>query len=531
MYIYIQQKPKYMPEIYGKDRHQIAFSSLEERIHPDNVVRFIDAFVEKIDLEKLGVAVASTKAEGRPRFKEKYFLKLYLYGYINGIRSSRKLALECHRNIEVQWLLHETFPNYHSIADFRKDNPKALRHLFKLYVVFLKEAGLIGGSKVAIDGTKSRASNSKKNNYNQKKIDRHLAYIDAKTAEYLSQLEINDEQEQGEVSSPLEPKLEHLKASRLKYELLEQQLQQSGEPQISTTDADARALLVQGQVVEVSYNIEAAVDGEHKLLIATHTINRNDRNALHAIALEAKENIAAEELTVIADKGYHNGRQLQRCAEANLTTIVAQQEIVNSNDHGTTAEYLVTQFVYDGETDTYRCPAGETLTTKGTWHTKAREHSPYRYKKYRTAQCKSCPVKHLCTGRAKGGREIERSEFAEVVEANAKRYHANKALYRKRQEWNEHIFGTIKRQWGYYYTNLRGLEKVNGEHSLIMLVYNIKRSINLLGMPKILETIKNWTPKYPKAFFELKNALIRAIISLFLPFGKNENKMSTYLAA
>jgi radical SAM protein with 4Fe4S-binding SPASM domain len=207
------------------------------------------------------------------------------------------------------------------------------------------------------------------------------------------------------VSSPLEPKLEHLKASRLKYELLEQQLQQSGEPQISTTDADARALLVQGQVVEVSYNIEAAVDGEHKLLIATHTINRNDRNALHAIALEAKENIAAEELTVIADKGYHNGRQLQRCAESNLTTIVAQQEIVNSNDHGTTAEYLVTQFVYDGETDTYRCPAGETLTTKGTWHTKAREHTPYRYKKYRTAQCKSCPVKHLCTGRAKGGRE------------------------------------------------------------------------------------------------------------------------------
>ncbi len=532
MYIYIQQKAKYMPEIYGTDRHQITFSSLEDRIAPDNIVRFIDAFVEQIDLAKIGVVLSTTKVEGRPRFLEKYFLKLYLYGYINGIRSSRRLAKECVRNIEVQWLMQETMPNYHSIADFRKDNPIALRNLFKLYVLFLKDVSLIGGKEVAIDGTKSRASNSKKNNYNQKKIDRHLAYIDVKTHEYLSELESNDSEEQRiEQKLALEQKLAHLQSNKLKYEYLEKQLQQSGEPQVSTTDADARALLVQGQVVEVAYNIEAAVDGKHKLVIGTHTINRNDRNALHAIAKEAKENIGAEALTVIADKGYHNGRQLQQCADDDITTIVAQQEIVNSNDHGTTAEYLVTQFVYDVETDTYRCPAGETLTTKGTWHTKAREHSPYRYKKYRTAQCKSCPVKHLCTGRAKGGREIERSEFAEVVEANAQRYHANKALYRKRQEWNEHIFGTIKRQWGYYYTNLRGLEKVNGEHSLIMLVYNIKRSINLLGMPKILETIKNWTPKYPKGFFEIKNALIRAILSLFKPYEKNENKIASQLAA
>lgn len=503
-----------MPEIYGKDRQQLSFSSLEDRILSDNAVRFIDAFVEKIDLQKLGVAVSTIKEEGRPRFLEKYYLKLYLYGYINGIRSSRKLAAECVRNIEVQWLLHDTTPNYHSIADFRKDNARCLRNLFKLYVLLLKDASLIGGKEVAIDGTKSRASNSKKNNYNQKKIDRHLAYIDARSQAYLKELEAHDIEEQSDVHQELQRKLAHLKSSKLKYELLEQQLASSGEPQISTTDSDARALLVQGQVVEVCYNIEAAVDGKHKLVIGTHTINRNDRNALHDIAVEAKGNIGVDELTIIADKGYHNGRQLQQCAEANITTIVAQQEIVNSNDHGTTPEYLITHFTYHKDTDSYRCPQGETLSTKGSWHTKAREHTPYRYKKYRTSKCKTCPVKDLCTGRAKGGREIERSEFAEAVEANNKRYHENKELYRKRQEWNEHIFGTIKRQWGYNYTNLRGLEKVNGEHSLIMLVYNIKRSINILSMPKILQMLEKWTPKYPKSIFLRKNAHKIAIISL-----------------
>jgi transposase/DNA-directed RNA polymerase subunit H (RpoH/RPB5) len=485
-----------MDYIKGNNRAQISICCLEDQIAPDNPVRFIDAFVEHLDLAQLGYITTTLKTEGRPPFHPKVFLKLYLYGYLNGIRSSRKLERESFRNIEVQWLLGELTPNYHSIADFRKVNSKALRNTFKLFVLFLKDAELIGGHTVAIDGTKVRAHNSKKNNYNQKKIDRHLHYIEAKSNEYLKQLEENDAEESTTLVKDVQQKLQRLKESKINYEILQEKLEQSEVPQISTTDPDARALLVQGQVVEVSYNMQTAVDEKHKLIVATHTINRNDRNALTDIAVEAKQNLQAETLTAISDKGYHNARKLQECKDQNITTICAQQEIVNSNDKGTTEDYLVTKFTYNEADDTYTCPQGRILRTQGTWHTKSRDYTPYRFKKYRTSDCKTCPVKHLCTGRAKGGREIERSEFARAVEENAQRYHNNKELYRKRQELNEHIFGTIKRKWGYYYTNLKGLEKVNGEHSLICLVYNIKRTINILGFEKLMEKLKNWEPNY-----------------------------------
>jgi transposase len=242
------------------DRNQVQFSSFEERISKDNPVRFIDAFVDKLDLTKLDFISQTVKTEGRPAFEHAVYLKLYLYGYLNGLRSSRKLERECVRNIEVHWLLCGQQPNYHSIADFRKDNPKALKNTFKLFVLFLKECELIGGNTVAIDGTKVRASNSKKNNYNQKKIDRHLAYIEEKTTEYLKQLEENDKEDNGLDVKHVQAKIERLAGAKIKYEALEKQLATTDEPQVSTTDTDARALLVQGQVVEVSYNLQAAVD-------------------------------------------------------------------------------------------------------------------------------------------------------------------------------------------------------------------------------------------------------------------------------
>lgn len=483
----------------GIPREQIQMLCLDSIIGKDNPVRFIEAFVEKLDLHKLGFTVQVQKAEGRPSYESKLFLKIYLYGYINGLRSCRRLARECARNIELHWLLHSLTPNYHSINDFRKDNPTALRNTFKLFVSFLKDADLIGGETIAIDGTKSRASNSKKNNYNSKKIERHLKYIEDKTEEYLGQLESNDKQESELDVKHIQDKVNRLAESKLNYEALQKQLEASGEPQVSTTDPDARALLIHGQVVEVSYNMQASVDAKHNLVIATHTINRNDRNALTAIALEAKQNIEAEAFTVLVDKGYHNGRQIQQVRDANITTIVANPEVVNSNGKGTTPEYMADKFVYNKEGDTYTCPQGHTLHTTGAWHEKKDgKKVQYRFKKYRTTACKDCPVQNLCTAKADGRREIDRSEFAEAVEANNKRYEEQSALYRKRQEINEHIFGTIKRQWNYYYTNLRGLKKVNGEHSLIMLVYNMKRTINILGMDDLMEKLKNWTPNYDK---------------------------------
>jgi hypothetical protein len=239
-------------------------------------------------------------------------------------------------------------------------------------------------------------------------------------------------------------------------------------------------------------------------VVATHTINRNDRNALSAIAIEAKENLEIQTYTALVDKGYHNGREIETCKNQNITTIVANQEQGKSNENGTQPDYFVSKFTYNKEDNTYTCPQGETLKTTGRWHKKTgrTEESGYEFQKYRTPACKTCPVKDLCTSR-KGGREIDRSQYADAVEENNKRYKENQQLYRKRQEINEHIFGTIKRQWGYNHTNLTGLEKVNGEHSLIMLVYNIKRSINILGVPDLIAKIKSWNAKYPTNGFVL----------------------------
>lgn len=505
-----------MPVVQEKNRLQLEFKSLEDYIEQDNTVRFIDAFVEKLELSKLSFVNKPVKVEGRPSFSNALFLKIYFYGYLNGIRSSRKLAKECMRNIEMQWLCSGLTPNYHSIADFRRINPQALRNTFKLFVSFLKDADLIACQTIAIDGTKARAHNSKKNNYNQKKIERHFAYIEEKTNQYLKELDIADKQEQNEKIKNITEKLEQLKTQKIKYTTLQEQLTNSKEPQISTTDTDARALLIHGQVVEVSYNTQAAVDDKHKLVVATHTINRNDRNALSNIATETQENLHTNTFTVLADKGYNNAKEIQACQEQGITTIVAQQEIVNSNDKGTTTDYLVTKFIYNKENDTYTCPQNQTLTSTGTWHTKKREGGSHQFKKYRTNACKTCEALKLCTAKADGRREIERSEFAEAVELNNKNYKEHYQLYRKRQEINEHIFGTIKRVWGYYYTNLKGLKKVNGEWSLIMTVYNMKRTINILGFDKLMEKLNAWKPKYKKGWLyaqkmNKKEAIIRTL--------------------
>lgn len=286
----------------------------------------------------------------------------------------------------------------------------------------------------------------------------------------MNELEKNDTRENLEKVANIQQKIERLQQNKIKYEVLEEALKTSGEPQVSTTDVDARALLVQGQVVEVSYNIQAAVDDKHNLVVATHTINRNDKNALSAIALEAKENLETSTFTVLADKGYHTGREIETCTHNNITTIVAQPDQGKSNENGTQSEYLVSKFTYNQQENTYTCPQGETLTTTGRWHKKTgrTEESGYLFQKYPTPACKTCQVKDQCTSR-KGGRELDRSQYAAAVEQNNQSYKENAQLYRKRQEINVHIFGTIKRQWGYNHTNLIGLEKVNGEHSLIML--------------------------------------------------------------
>lgn len=499
-----------MNYITGQDRHQLEFVSLEDRISKDNTVRFIDAFVEEIDLNKLGFVVKTIKSEGRPAYDSKMFLKIYLYGYLNRLRSSRVLERECTKNLELQWLTCSLQPNYHSISDFRKLNPRALKAMFKLYVLFLKEIELVGGEEIIIasDGTKIRGKNSRKNNYTQKKIDRHIKYNEEKTNEYLRQLEQNDREEKPIIVTDIEKKIEHLKKNKIKYENIQEALDGSEDKQVSTTDKDSRQLKGQGLDYLVGYNTQASVESKHKLVVATQTINETDINALLDISIEAKENLEAETLTNIADKGYHNGEQIHQCNEEGIITIVAQREIANSKQKGTTPEYLIDKFNYNKEEDSYTCPSGQILTTNGKWYEVEKEGKKYKCKKYRTEECKTCPVKDLCTSGKR--RVIERKDFTQSVEDNNKRYRDNQALYKTRQELIEHVFGTIKRGWGYNHTNLKGLEKVNGEMALIMTAYNIRRCISILGIETLIEKLRKWTPDYSKIAL---NCLKQAILS------------------
>ncbi|MFZ1561261.1 MAG: IS1182 family transposase [Saprospiraceae bacterium] len=509
-----------MNYIIGQDRLQLEFVSLEDRISKDNAVRFIDAFVEEIDLNKLGFVVKTIKSEGRPAYDSKMFLKIYLYGYLNRLRSSRSLERECSKNLELQWLTCNLQPNYHSIADFRKLNPKALKALFRLYVSFLRDIELVGGPDVIIatDGTKIRGKNSKKNNYTQKKVDRHIKYNEEKTNEYLRQLEQNDREDKPIPIIDIEKKLEHLKKNKIKYDNIQEALNTSEDKQVSTTDEDCRLLKVQGLDYQVGYNTQTAVDSKYKLIVATQTINETDINALADISIEAKKNLEVESLTNIADKGYHNAEQLQKCKEEGITTIVAPREIANSKDKGTTPEYLVDKFIYDKETDSYTCPAGKILTTNGEWYEVKKEGKKYKCQKYRTEECKTCPVKHLCTSGKT--RIIERKEYTQSVEENNKRYRDNQALYKTRQELIEHVFGTMKRGWGYNYTNLKGLEKVNGEMALIMTVYNIRRCITIIGIENMIDKLRKWTPDYRKVAL---NHLKQALLSTF--WGSQTNRI------
>ena len=510
-----------MQFIQGNNRQQSYFSTLEDQVPADNTVRLIDAFIDKLDLEKLGFSNTVHKSEGRPPFSPQVLLKLYLYGYLNKIRSSRKLERECSRNIELRWLLQNLQPNYHTISDFRKLHAHSLQNMFKIYVQFLDDAGLLGKTTIGIDGSKFKAVNSKKNNYNQKKIDKHRQFISDKTAKYLQELDELDKQEQAGGQEELQIKkekitegLSKLKERTIKYDRLQQQLNNTTDKQISTNDADSRSIIIVKNIVEVAYNTQNAVDDKHNLIVHTQATNINDGKALYKAATQARENLQLpkeEELMVLADKGYHTGAELQKCQQENMITHVAYKEQPSVKHIAN--EFLSENFSYDKTTDSYTCPAGATLTTLGTWHNKKGEanETSYRFKTYRTDACKTCALKNQCTILPR--RIIHRSEYQDAVDINNNNIKANPHYYKRRQAIVEHPFGTIKRHWSYTHTLLQGLEKVNGEMNLIMFSYNFMRTKNILGYEKMLQQIQNWQPDYNKIICALKNGFIKIIYS------------------
>lgn len=493
-----------MDYIQPQNRQQIEMMSMDMFIGSDNEVRVIDGFVDALDTENLGIKKHILACEGRPPYHPKTMFKLYLYGYMNRVRSSRRLERECERNIEVKWLLGNLVPNYHSIADFRKDNGKSFKRVFKLFVLFLKDNDLLGRKTVGIDGSKFRAVNSKKNNYNEKKVERHMAYIENKAEEYLEELDRIDKEE-NQVKEKLirkediQKKLQQLKERKINYESIQKEIEKSDDGQVSTSDPESRALIINKKNVEVSYNTQTVVDDKHNLIVHYETTNKNDSKALVKAAVSAKEILDTEELTALADKGYHNGEQLTKCESENITTLVAyrEQPSVKHLDE----KYLVENFKYNEEDDTYICPQGHTMKTNGNWYTKnhrskkRKSKGTNKVKHYKTPHCKECPVLNQCTKNTRGrGRVIERSEHQDVVDRNNHRIKTQRELYNKRQQICEHPFGTIKRAWGYTYTLLKGLEKVDGEFGIIYTCYNLRRTINILGVKMLLEKLKIWKP-------------------------------------
>jgi transposase len=483
----------------GTSREQMWMISLDMEISADSVVRLIDLFVGQLDLDKLGFTKTKAKKEGCPIYQASDLLKLYYYGYFNRIRSSRKLAAECGRNIELWWLLHQLKPGYHTIADFRKDNPAALKKSFKMFISFLKGEDLLGGEAVAIDGTKLRAQNNKSNNYNEAKLKRLLAYIEAKAETYIQELQQGDASEDNQAAAELNKKqiaekLKKLAGRKTKYENMQIALQESGEKQISTVDADSRSLPIKDRITEVCYNIQTSNDSKHSLVVDFDTINQGDQGQLSTMAGKAKDILQSENLTVLADKGYHVGKELQIAKDNNITTVVAYPQPRDRSEQIAPA-YYTDKFLYDQQRDCYTCPAGSELSTNGKEYIKGRkDRTSYRVKTYTTTACSSCPFKQLCT--KSKFRTIDRSEYQDIIDQNNKRVNENPALYKQRQQISEHPFGTIKRSWGYTYTLLKGIKKVNGEMAIIFTMYNLRRAMSIFGVKELISRLKQWEPAY-----------------------------------
>jgi transposase len=455
------------------DRLQVTMMDLESMVNQNSYARLVDLFVDALPLEELGFRHISHEATGRPPYHPSVLLKLYMYGYRHGLRSSNKLHQACLVNVEVWWLLKGLKPSPRTICYFRSNNARAFKKSFQHFVLLLKEWKLIEGETIAIDSFKIRAQNSLKNNFNQRKIDRHVEYIDNKIAEYENQLNEADgilkEQE-------IIEKIDYQKEKKNKYKSIEKELNNTGQKQISKIDSDARSVVLHRNIVNVGYNVQAGCDGKHKLFINAQTGSVNDTHALAPMAIEAKELLKVKQMNVLTDKGYTTGKQIAECTANNITTYSSPKAHSSQNN----GLYDMQIFEYNEAEDTYTCPAGETMMTNGRWYNK----SGHKVKHYKTKACKSCSLTEQCT-KNKNGRFIERNYYQPDVEQNQARVEANPDYYRQRQQITEHQFGTLKRQWHFNYTLVKGKEKVLSEVYLCFTAYNLVRLIQILGIEKL----------------------------------------------
>lgn len=468
----------------GLDRSQTLLfpERLEDYIAAENPVRFLDAFVGTLDMHTLGFAKAQCAQTGRPPYDPAALLKLYLYGYLHRIRSSRLLEQECQRNVEVIWLLGKLAPDFKTIADFRKDNLQPLKAVARQFTLLCRKLELFGGELLAIDGSKFGAVNARDQNFNAAKLQDLIGRADARLAEYLKELDIADAAEP--VSDVLDKtqlaaKIAALRERRDWHEELLGQLDDE-QKQISVTDPDTRKMpTAQGMIV--GYNAQVAVDAKHKLIAAAEVTNEvTDYQQLADVAIAAKANLELKQAEVVADAGYYNAAEVSRCAQQGITPYIPKADTSANTARGL---YGKSRFRYDGTKDVYVCPEGAELTHRFNTYELGRE---LRY--YRASGCKACALKKQCT-RNKANRTITREENEGLMEAMAARMAAQPEKFKLRKTLAEHPFGTIKRWFGYTHFLLKGLEKVRTEWSLTTLAYNLKRVLNLVSFQKLMAAV------------------------------------------
>ena len=472
----------------GHDREQVLIfpEAIDDYVSKDNQVRFIDAFVDELDMYKLEFTHSQTCLTGRKPYDPRDILKLYIYGYLNQIRSSRKLEKETHRNIEVIWLLKKLQPDFKTIADFRKDNSRALKKVFRQFVMLCKGWELYGNELVAIDGSKFKANNHNSRCFTMKKIKKTLKEVNEKIESYLRELDESDESEEsnnGDIkleSAKLQEKIDQLKETQEKYKQYEKMLRESGEKQISLTDPDSRMMKVKNSVHDVCFNVQAAIDSKHKLVADYDVTNEgNDQNQLSNMSEKAKETLEVDELEVVADKGYFKREEIKKCTENNITCYVPQSRKSHNRKKGL---FTDKDFQYDSSKDCYICPAGEVLHP--TTYRKERDENIYT-----TRKCLTCSLRSKCT-KDKHGRHIYRWIHEQIIEEMAVRVQENPDKIKARACIVEHPFGTIKQPMNQGFFLTRGFEGVKAELSLTMLAYNIKRVLNILGTQNLIKAMR-----------------------------------------
>lgn len=473
--------------IEGEDRQQVTLlpECLDDYIAEDNTVRVVDAFICELDLVALGFESASPAATGRPSYHPAVMLKVYLYGYLNRIQSSRRLERECQRNVELMWLTGRLAPDFKTIADFRRDNSAGIRNVCRRFVTLCRDLKLFSQAVVAIDGSKFKAVNSRDCNFTKGKIDKRQQQIEESIQRYLVALDTADRTKPVELKAKaqrLQDKITQLRQQMRELETVKEQLETQPDGQISKTDPDARSMATSGKGSGmVAYNVQVAVDAKHHLIVAHEVTNAgSDRAQLGPMAQAAREAMGKKKLRAIADRGYFSGRQIKACADAGIDAVLPKPTTSNAKAEG---RFDKADFIYIQRDDEYLCPAGQRAVFR-----MAREENGMMIHRYWSSACPQCAMKSQCT--PSDYRRISRWEHEAVLEAVQRRLDRAPDSMTVRRRTVEHVFGTLKSWMGYTHFLTRRLPNVSAEMGLNVLAYNFKRVLGILGFKAMMKAMR-----------------------------------------